>query len=103
MDKYFTKKESETLINLFSSKDFENYKLVMNLIFTHKRYKSISKRIIVRYPRIYIKEYYNISPKYSFKQLVQIYNRRIKDKSWDIYDSVKFFRIISDFVKERTK
>ena len=101
MNKFFTKKEADTIISLLNSKDIDNNKLGMNLIFTHKKYKSFLKLIIVRYPRAAMKEYQNISTKYSFKQVINIYNRTFE--KLDAWDRPKLFKFFIDFIKKRTK
>lgn len=100
MKKFFTKKEADTIINLLNSKDIGNNKLGMNLIFTHKKYKSFLKLIIVRYPKT-MKEYQNIRTKYSFKQVINIYNRAFE--KLDAWSRPKLFKFFIDFIKKRTK
>lgn len=100
MNKFFTKKEADIIINLLNSKDIDNNKLGMNLILTHKKYKSFLKLIIIRYPKA-MKEYHNICTKYSFKQVVNIYNTAFEELySWN---RPKFLKFFIDFVKKRTK
>jgi len=100
MNKFFTKKEADTIINLLNSKDIDNNKLGMNLILTHKKYKSFLKLIIVRYPKV-MKEYQNIPTKYSFKQVINIYNT-VFEKLY-AYNRREFLKFFIDFIKKRTK
>lgn len=100
MDKFFTKKESETIYSLLQSTDSENIKLAMDLISTHPRFKTIQKRIIMRYRQEWVKSYYDITPKQSFGLYYKIHQDFITQNKVD--KRPYFYRAIAKFIKKHT-
>lgn len=100
MNKFFTKKESETICTLLLSRDISNINLGMNLLASHPRFKCLQKYIVIRNKRKYIRGYYNISIKQNFELFYKIHQGFVK-KSYNA-SNTKFYYNIANFVKKRT-
>lgn len=110
MDKYFTKKESSTIVELLRSRDFANNCMGMNLILTHPRYKCMCNKIIFRIPKKFIPNYMEtfIKSKRNLQFVIRVYGQRLKINQKNNFIAPKLnndfllFNMVAEFVEKRT-
>ena len=106
MKKFFTKKESELICSLLSSRDVDNVKMGISLILTHPRYKSISNTIVVRYKHILLEKRSWLTCCFTGKTKVSKYlklTQHFTSNSTKLFSQDRYIiTTIKEFVEKRT-